>query len=342
MATKRGNRRRTVETKKPRAKTPRTETRRTQRAGGNLVDKISAFRDLHASTLLSSLGRLTGSPFSTMMTTAVLAIAIALASSFYLLLANVEQLTGNLAASTQISLFLKDSVSDARAQKLAEEIKQNPAVGTVTVISKNEALAEFKTYSGFGAAINVLKSNPLPVVLQVMPKADMEQVNLEQLLATLQQNDNVDLAQMDMQWLNRLHSIMDLAERLAILLNGLLGFAVLFIAGNTIRLELHKRQEEVVIARLVGATDAFIERPFLYSGFWLGLLSGIGAVVIDGVLLMATNGPVAKLANLYGGNFRLMFFSFGEMITVLALSAALGVIGSWVVLRFQLHSTELD
>jgi cell division transport system permease protein len=272
----------------------------------------------------------------------VLAIAIALASSFYLLLANVEQLTGNLAASTQISLFLKDSVSDARAQKLAEEIKQNPAVGTVTVISKNEALAEFKAYSGFGADINVLISNPLPVVLQVMPKADMEQVNLEQLLATLQQNDSVDLAQMDMQWLNRLHSIMDLAERLAILLNGLLGFAVLFIAGNTIRLELHKRQEEVVIARLVGATDAFIERPFLYSGFWLGLLSGIGAVVIDGVLLMATNGPVAKLANLYGGNFRLMFFSFGEMITVLALSAALGVIGSWVVLRFQLHSTELD
>jgi len=327
--------------KDPPVRPVRQDLRQTKTAGGNFVDKLNAYRDLHAHALFSSLGRLVASPFTSIMTIAVLAIAISLASGFHILVVNLQQLTGNLETSNQISLFLRDDVSDAHANKLADSIRQNASVQDVKLITRAQALAEFQTFSGFGAAINVLEKNPLPIVLQVLPKNSLEdKEGLESLLKNFQQSPEVDIAQMDLQWVERLQSIMAVARLFATLLNVILGGAVLFIIGNTIRLELHNRRNEVVIAKLVGATNSFIRRPFLYTGFWIGFISGVSAWFIVTALMLILRQPVEKLSGLYEGGFHLLFLSFTETLALIGVSSVLGVLGSWVVLIYQLQHTK--
>jgi len=327
--------------KDPPVRPVRQDLRQTKTAGGNFVDKLNAYRDLHAHALFSSLGRLVASPFTSIMTIAVLAIAISLASGFHILVVNLQQLTGNLETSNQISLFLRDDVSDAHANKLADSIRQNASVQDVKLITRAQALAEFQTFSGFGAAINVLEKNPLPIVLQVLPKNSLEdKEGLETLLKNFQQSPEVDIAQMDLQWVERLQSIMAVARLFATLLNVMLGGAVLFIIGNTIRLELHNRRNEVVIAKLVGATNSFIRRPFLYTGFWIGFISGVSAWFIVTALMLILRQPVEKLSGLYEGGFHLLFLSFTDTLALIGVSSALGVLGAWAVLICQLQYTK--
>jgi len=327
--------------KDPPVRPVRQDVRQTKAAGGNFADKLNAYRELHAHALFSSLGRLVASPFTSIMTIAVLAIAISLASGFYILVVNLQQLTGNLETSNQISLFLRDDVSDTHANKLAAGIKQNTSVQDVKLITREQALVEFKTYSGFGVAINALEENPLPIVIQVLPKNTLEdRQGLEMLLKSFQQYPEVDFAQIDLQWVERLQSIMSVARLFATLLNVMLGAAVLFIIGNTIRLELHNRRDEVVIAKLVGATNSFIRRPFLYTGFWIGFISGVSAWFIVTVLMLILRQPVEKLSGLYENGFHLLFLSFTETLAVLSISSALGVLGSWAVLVYQLQHTK--
>lgn len=327
--------------KDPPVRPVKLDTRQTKTAGGNYVDKLTAHRDLHAHALFSSLGRLVASPFASIMTIAVLAIAISFASGFYILMVNLQQLTGNLETSNQISLFLREDVSNGHADKLAGNIRQNASVQDVKIITKEQALAEFRTYSGFGVAINVLEKNPLPIVLQVLPKNSLEdKQGLENLLKNFQQSPEVDIAQMDLLWVERLQSIMAVARLFATLLNVMLGGAVLFIIGNTIRLELHNRRDEVVIAKLVGATNSFIQRPFLYTGFWIGFISGVSAWFIVTVLMLILRQPVEKLSGLYEGGFHLLFLNFTETLALIGISSSLGVVGSWAVVMYQLRHTK--
>jgi cell division transport system permease protein len=322
-------------------KPARHDARQTKTAGGNFIDKLHAYRDLHAHALFSSLGRLVASPFTSIMTVAVLAIAISLASGFYILVVNLQQLTGSLETSNQMSLFLRDHVSDAHANKLANNIRQNPNVQSVKVITREQGFAEFQTYSGFGAAINALKNNPLPIVIQVLPKNSLvDKQGLENLLKSFQQSTEVDFAQVDLKWVERLQSIMAVARLFTILLNLMLGLAVLFIIGNTIRLELHNRRDEVVIAKLVGATNSFIQRPFLYSGFWIGFISGVSAWFIVTVLMLILKQSVEKLSGLYEGGFHLLFLSFTDTLALIFISSTLGILGSWSVLIYQLRQLK--
>ncbi|MCF7986510.1 MAG: permease-like cell division protein FtsX [Methylovulum sp.] len=333
----------TREVKQPRyTRDAKQDIKRTAAAGGSLRDKLKAYRDLHAHALFSSLGRLVSSPFNTIMTVVVLSIAISLAGGFYLVLKNLQQFTGNLETSAQISLFLKDEITEAHAKQLAENIRQNPAIQSVKLITKEQALAEFKTYSGFGSAISVLKTNPLPIVVQVLPRDTLEnKEGFEELLQTFQQSVEVDSAQFDLKWVQRLQSIMAVSQRGAALLNLMLGVAVIFIAGNTIRLELNNRREEVIIAKLVGATSAFIQRPFLYTGFWIGFLSGVTSWFTVTMMMLILMQPVEHLSTLYGGNFHLLFFGFLDTLELLAISSGLGVLGSWAVLMHQLRLTKV-
>lgn len=317
------------------------DTPQTQVSGGTTIDKIQAYCDIHAHALFSSLGRLVATPFSSTMTVVVLAISISMATGFYILLENVSQLTASLETSNQISLFLRDDVSASHANNLAESIRQNLGVQTVKLISKEEALAEFKAYSGFGSAINALGKNPLPIVIEVLPKNSLEdKKGVQKLLESFRQSPEVDFAEADMQWVERLQSMIDLARRGSILLSFMLGIAVLFITGNTIRLELNSRQEEVLIAKLVGATNAFIQRPFLYCGFWLGFMSGVLAWFIVTVLMLILRQSVEKLSELYQGIFHIMFLGFTETMCLIFISSMLGVVGSWLVLFCQLRLTN--
>jgi len=324
--------------KKPVKQEPRWQTKT---SGGNFVDKFHAYRNLHAHALFSSLGRLVASRFSSAMTIIVLAIAISLAGGFYILVANLQQLAGNLEASNQISLFLKDDISEARATKFAGIIRQNPDIQDVKLITKEQALAEFQSYSGFGEAVKALEKNPLPIVIQVLPKNSFENEQaLEVLLDDFKRSAEVDFAQMDMQWVKRLQSIMEVARCGVILLSLLLGAGVLFITANTIRLELHTRRDEVVIAKLVGATNGFIHRPFLYSGFWIGFFSGVAAWFIVTTIMLILKQPVEKLSRLYDDAFHVLFFGFTETLALLFISSVLGVVGSWIVLHFQLRQLK--
>lgn len=324
--------------KKPGKQEPRWQTKI---SGGNFVDKFHAYRNLHAHALFSSLGRLVASRFSSAMTITVLAIAISLASGFYLLVANLQQLAGNLEASNQISLFLKDEISEARANKFANTIRQNPDIQDVKVITKEQALAEFQTYSGFGEAVKALEKNPLPVVIQVLPKNSLENEQiLEALLDDFKRSTEVDFAQMDMQWVKRLQSIMEVARSGVTILSLLLGAGVLFITANTIRLELHNRRDEVVIAKLVGATNSFIHRPFLYGGFWIGFFSGVAAWFIVTTIMLILKQPIERLSGLYDDGFHVLFLGFTETLALLVISSVLGVVGSWIVLHFQLRQLK--
>ena len=316
--------------------------RQTKVAGGDFVDRLHAYRDQHAHALFSSLGRIVAAPFNSIMTISVLAIAISFVSGFYILEVNIQQLAGHIEANNQISLFLRDDVSEAHANKLAESIRQNSNVQSVKLITRDEAAAEFQTYSGFGSAINELEKNPLPIVLQVLPKKTLEDKrDLEGLQKEFQQSPEVDVVQMDLQWIERLQSIINFVKLLADILNILLGAAVLLIIGNTVRLELHNRRDEVVIEKLVGATNSFIQRPFLYAGFWIGFISSIAAWFIVTVIMLILRHALEKLSSLYGGSLHLLFLGLTDTLAIITISSLLSVAASWVVLSYQMHSTKL-
>jgi len=311
------------------------------KANSDLSDKSQAYLHIHAHALFSSLGRLVRNPFSSAMSIVVMAIAISLASGFYLLVVNTQQLAGNIESTNQISLFLKSTFSDKAGENLADRIRKNGNIEHVKLITKAQALKEFKSYSGFGDALNVLENNPLPIVIQVLPKNTLDDLHaVEQLMAEFSKLPQVDFAQMDMQWVKRLHSIMQIMQRSVFLLTVLLSFAVLFITGNTIRLELQNRRDEVLVAKLVGATHSFIQRPFLYTGFWLGLSSGFVAWVLVSLMMIMLQGPIERLSALYNGAFDVKYLSLSDTLTLLIIASLLGVIGSWIVLRQQLKQIK--
>ncbi|WP_036300295.1 permease-like cell division protein FtsX [Methylomarinum vadi] len=318
-----------------------TQIKKVNHANTGLADKAQAYFISHAQALFSSLGRLIRSPFNSIMTILVLAIAVALAGSFYLLVNNARQLTGNLEASNQVSIFLKNSVSDAEGRKLAEKLGENASIEDVKVITKSQAMDEFRAYSGFGDALNALDSNPLPAVIQVLPKNTLkDDADLEKLIAAFQRYPQVDFVQMDMQWVKRLQSIMQLAGRGVTLLNTLLAIAVIFITGNTIRLELQNRREEVLIAKLVGATHAFVQRPFVYTGLWLGFFAGVTAWLIITIMVLVLQGPLERLSLLYDGSFHILYLNFTETFLLLFFSSFSGALGAWLVLHSQLRQIK--
>jgi len=303
-----------------------------------IKEKFEAYLLNHAHGLFSSLGRLSRTPFTSAMTILVLAISISLAGGFYILIANIQQLTGNLQTTNQMSLFLHDNVNENAGEKLAEQIKQNLNVDSVKFITKKQAMEEFKANSGFGDALNALDTNPLPNVIQVLPKNVLiSSDEIGKLMTEFKQLPQVDFVQIDMQWVERLQTILTIADRGVFLVSLLLGFAVTFITGNTIRLELHNRQDEVLISKLIGATDAFIQRPFLYTGLWLGLLGGFFGWLIVSIVLLILKNPVEKLSSLYNSGFELQFLSFFEFISLLILASLLAMLGSWAVMVYQLR-----
>jgi len=292
---------------------------------------------LQGQLLNASLLRLLRSPFTSAMAITVMAIAIALAGSFYVVVNNAQQLVNSLQTGKQISLFLHEKISDDQARILAQKLLTNEAIENVSVITKQQALTEFQQYSGFGAALNALESNPLPAVIQVYPKDSLtEAIQLTDLLGQMQHEQAVDFAQMDMQWLARLQAIMQMANRIVLILTGLLAIAVLFIIGNTIRSELQTRRDEVIVTKLVGGTNTFICLPFLYTGFWYGFISGALAWCVISLILLTINTPIEQLALLYHSQFQIQFMSFSESIYLLMASSTLGMLGAFTVAMHEL------
>ncbi len=311
------------------------------RANNVFFDRVQSYIHIHAHALFSSLGRLVRTPFTSFMTIAVMAIAMTLAAGFYLFVDNMQNLTGNLESTNQISLYLKPDLSHMESKRLAEEIKKNTHIEDLVLISKDQAMAEFKSYSGFGDTLEMLETNPLPIVIQVLPKNSLNDIlGIEKLMMGFSKYPQIDFVKMDMQWIKRLQSIMQIVKRSVFLLTVLLSIAVIFITGNTIRLELQNRREEVLVAKLVGATHSFIQRPFLYTGFWLGFISGVLTWFLVTLMVIILQEPIDRLATLYDGSFEVRFLSFTDTVGLLFIASFLSILGAWGVLGYQVSQIK--
>jgi len=295
----------------------------------------------HAQACVGSLGALVRAPLATLMTIAVIGITLAMPAAMIVAVDNVVELSSGFEGPGRISLFLKREVGDAEAAKVAERLRRRQEVAKVEVISRERAYDEFKQQSGFGEALAALERNPLPIVLVIHPSNDAERAaTLEQLARELGRLEAVELAQLDLEWVKRLHAWLGVIERGVQIVGGLLAIAVLLIVGNTIRLAVLSRRDEIEVSKLVGATDAFIRRPFLYSGLAQGVLGALLAWVLVQASLWLLSAPVAELAGLYGSSFALGGLGADLSGALLAAGAALGWLGARLAVGRHLRAIE--
>ncbi len=304
-----------------------------------LSDRLRAYLTLQLDSLKASLARIWETPVASTLTILVVAIALALPASFHALILNARQPVDALETTGAISLFLKPTLSNEAAKKVAEKLSQNPALTSATLITKEEGLKELAAYSGFAEALASLNSNPLPAVIVVQPAA-ADAHSVAQLLAELKTLPEADKVQFDSEWLEKLQALLEIGQRCAAAFSVLLGFGVLFIVGNTIRLELQNRREEIGVAKLLGATHHFIRRPFIHSGFWYAFLGAGLAWGLANLLILWVRTPANQLAELYGSPYRLSFLSLTDTAILLGSATLLGMLGAWIVVSHFLREIE--
>ena len=295
----------------------------------------------HAQTLVGSLGRLVQQPVASLMTMAVIAIALALPLFLNVFLQNTLAATANWNQTFDVSVYLDKKATSARTQALAKQLRARPDVATVRVITADEGLTQFRAASGFGNALDALHDNPLPDTLVVTPAlAASTPEGLQALQTAIAGFPDVQNVQVDTEWVKRLHALMDILRRVVWLTGAGLGLGVVLVVGNTIRLDILNRRAEVEVMKLVGATDGFARRPFLYSGIWYGLGGGIAAWIGVAVAIQLLAKPVERFAGLYGSQFHLRGLGFGPGILVLGLAIALGWVGSWIAATRHIRGIE--
>jgi cell division transport system permease protein len=301
---------------------------------------LGVYGTRHAQALLGSTGRLVRSPFSTFMTTLVIGLALALPLALKVLVTNAGVATGGFANAIDLSVFFKQDVPIETVQQLARNAMERPEVAEVKVIAKDDALDEFRQYSGFGTALEALEENPLPHVLHVRPALVGSAVHLETLKRYFSAWPEVDLVQVDSEWVLRFNAILDLTQRVLAIAAALLGLGVLAIIGNTIRLEILNRRAEIEVTKLVGGTNAFVRRPFLYTGMLYGLIGALLAwlVVTTGVSVL--EAPVSKLAQLYGSRYVLNGPTNDDILALIGTGVVLGWLGAWISAARHLSTIE--
>jgi cell division transport system permease protein len=306
-----------------------------------MTGALQAWLARHAQTLLGSLGRIVRHPIATAMTIAVIAVALALPLFFNVLLENARSATANWNQAFELSVYLNQQAGAERADGLAKQLRARPDVAAVRVVTADQALAEFRTSSGFGKALDALDGNPLPNTLIVTPTlaASTPQATVA-LKASIESAADVETVQLDTEWVQRLNGMLDVMRRILWLTGGLLGLSVVLVVGNTIRLDILNRRDEIEVMKLVGATDGFARRPFLYSGVWYGLGGGVGAVLVVAIAVAVLSQPLAHLASLYGSRFHLTGLRFGSVVRILGISVALGWLGSWIAATRHIRAVE--
>lgn len=294
----------------------------------------------HISTALGSLGRLARQPFASLMTLLVIAVTLALPASLHLVIKNAKAIGGGWENALDFSVYLTLDTSLTQARKLAALIEQRADVLTVEVIAADDALRDFKIESGFGEALDHLTSNPLPHALSVRPSPANTASAMQALQEELANLPETDLVQVDTEWVQRFHAFLEIAERTGLMAAVLLGLAIIVIIGNTIRLDIQNRREEIEVTKLIGASNSFIRRPFLYSGLWYGLGGGLLALGLVNYGLHLIEAPVSRLAGLYGNSFGLAALTPAESLTVLGIGVLLGLTGSWTAATRHMRRIE--
>lgn len=295
----------------------------------------------HMQQCIGSLGNMWRTPFTSIMTILVLGISLTLPATLHLFVNNAKVVTGQWNSASDITLFLKISVNEKSAQQMAQRISLYPEIKSVKYISANDALKEFKLLSGLGEAIDYLDDNPLPATILITPTKHHSQPEAaNNLLLKLEQEREVDQGKLDLEWLTRLQAIAKLIEDVVLGLAFLLCLSVVLIIGNTIRLAILNQRDAIAVMKLVGATDAFIQRPFLYSGVWYGVLGGIVSCSCVWLFTWYLSDALVTLTDLYHSHFVLTGLSLLESLLLIFIAVFLGFSGSYISVRKHIKEIE--
>lgn len=303
--------------------------------------RLAAWSDHHAQSLVASLGRMLRKPWATLLTVGVMAVALALPAGLWLALENVARLAGTVEQAREITVFLKPEVPLEQARTLSDTLRGRADVARVIWRTPDEGLAQLRAGAGdaqaafYDEAITALDANPLPSVLVVTPRGD--ELALAEALRALPGADQV---QHDADWRRRLEGWLHFGERLAAVLAVLLGLGALLVVGNTVRLDIQSRREEIAVLQSLGATDGFIRRPFLYLGAWYGLTAGALALGLLTATALALRPPLRALADSYGSPFGLSGATPLQALIVIAVATGLGWLGAGVVTGHFLRQTR--
>jgi cell division transport system permease protein len=295
----------------------------------------------HAQAFLGALGRLLRNPFASFLTILVVSVALALPMSLKLFVSNARLATGDFKDAVDLSVYFKTDVPLVKAQQLAANARERSDVAEVSLIPSDQALEEFKKYSGFGEALKVLENNPLPHVLHVRPSPDASTpAAVESLRAYFVAWPEVDIVQIDSEWVTRFNAILDVMRKVLIIAAALLGLGVLAVVGNTIRLEILNRRAEIEVTKLVGGSDGFVRRPFVYTGMLYGLFGALLAWAIIMITVLVLQQPVSTLAQLYGSRYELAGPGAEDIGLLLGGGAFLGLVGAWISATRHLSRIE--
>lgn len=306
------------------------------RRGNAKHNPLSLLLLRHAEASLVSLGQLSRTPFATLMITFIVAIALALPTSFYMLLQNAKAISNDWQHDTQITVYLKPGIDQSTLTSLVDSLKSRPDIAGLTHILPEQALADLEKKTGLSNLSRGLSENPLPDVLILTPTQTNDETAVKNLLTTIQQIPGVDSAQLDMEWLQRLHALMSTAQTLNRALTLFLVFGILLIISHTIYLAIQQHQQDIEVYRLIGATNSFIQRPFLYSGILYGLSGAVFAWLIVFLITLWIKTPINQMLVIYGSQYRMHFLSFTDTCLLLVMGLLVGLIGAWIAVRKEL------
>ncbi len=292
----------------------------------------------HWQTLVLTLRRLARNPLGTLLNITVIGVALALPLGGYMLLQNLGGIASQFAGNPQVSLFLARDASKADIAALEARLKQVPGVRALRFISREQALQDLKQSENLSDVIATLQSNPLPdaFVLETGSSA----AELEKLEPQLKALPKVSYVQLDSAWVRRLETLLQLGRTAVLILATLLAAGLVAVTFNTIRLQILTQKDEIEVSKLIGATDAFIRRPFFYLGFIQGALGGVAALVIVYLSMQVLNRSIHALAQLYSSDFELAFFGFSDCLALLVFAAMLGWLGAYMSVSKHLSGIE--
>jgi cell division transport system permease protein len=294
----------------------------------------------HIAAAVGAIGRLLRQPFASLMIVLVIAVTLAIPAALNIVVKNALALSAGWDSALDFSVYLRRDIGDDDATALAELILQRADVDRVHVITAAEALREFKAKSGFGEALDELSRNPLPHTLVVRPAAGNTTESMILLQEELGNLPEAEIVQVDTEWVRRFHAILDILRQAIIIGATLLGVAIVVIIGNTIRLDIQNRREEIEVTKLIGATNGFVRRPFLWSGFWYGLLGGLLALAMVQYGMHLLEEPAARLAGLYQSTLSVISLDGLESLSIIAIGVSLGLVGSWFAAARHMRRIE--
>jgi cell division transport system permease protein len=298
----------------------------------------------HSYSFFSSLGVLLQHKIGTLMTVLVLGIAMFLPLGLYTTLSNLEGLNLRQDEWSAVTVFFKSGTSESEVKQLAEELDKRFEPEVISLISPAEGMADFREASGFGESLDTLEENPLPWVMQVSPgpgSTEEIEADVSRLTSYLESVDSVELTQFDYKWLQRLGLMMELGQAVVLVMILLFGLAVVVVVANTIRLDVASHAEEIEILALVGAGNAFVRQPFLYTGLWYGLMGGVLALILLALTMFYLGRPLGLLLETYGTAFSMRGLGFSNMFRVLVIAAFFGWLGAWISVQRYLRKLKV-